>query len=244
MSPDTGISLGQGVRVMMLHALRSVMTLFYGERWHGHPTDSDTGDGALGSAHREDTRKERLMAPRRRKEDGRPTKLTPAIQDAIVHAVSQGVPFVQAALLTGVSGYSAQEWLRRGEGREARPPTPLYTAFAAAIAQARAQDEARRVLRITQAAQGGAVIEEKTTTKSSGEVTRYTKYKMPEWQADAWILERSRPETWGQKTRMDVHLAIQQIATKLAADLGLTPEAILAEAQLLLQEADRGRTAD
>jgi hypothetical protein len=172
-------------------------------------------------------------------------KLTPALQDAIAHAVSQGIPLFQAGLLGGVSGATAQEWYRRGCGTDDRLGTPLYQAFATAIDTAKAQDEARRLRRITQAAEGGSIIAEKTVTHAgSGQITREVKYKVGEWTADAWVLERTRPETYALKTRVDLQVTIQQIAAKLAAEMGLTPDAILAEAHLLLQEADHGRAAD
>lgn len=176
---------------------------------------------------------------------GRQTKSTPAIQTAIVQAVSLGVPLVTAGHYAGVSKPTILEWLQRGQGTHtSRPTTRLYAAFADAIAHARAQDEIRRIARLEQAAKGGAVVYRKTTesVNAQGEVTRrITEERLsePSWNADAWHLERSRPETWGPRAKLDLRLTIEA-AAKVAAELGLTVEEVLTEAKLLLEEVDRG----
>jgi hypothetical protein len=43
----------------------------------------------------------------------------------------------------------------------------------------------------------------------------------------------------GYGESMHVHIQIEALAAKVAGELGLTPEAVLAEATLLLQEMDR-----
>lgn len=166
----------------------------------------------------------------------RTTKLTPAIQRAIIRAVAHGMALEPAAQLVGIDGKTATEWYRRGEGlMPTRPSTPLYAAFAAAVKKARAQDEARRVRRITKAGQGGTVVYEKITTYPDGRELKEVRYADPQWTADAWVLERSRPESWGKKERIDMRVTIQQAAEKIATELGLTVEEVLAEAEGLLK---------
>lgn len=166
---------------------------------------------------------------------GRRPQLTAHIQDTIVTAISGGVPFRTACAMAGVSDGVASEWRKRGEGTHpTRPKTPLYAEFAEAIARARATDEARRILRINQAAQGGAVVYEKTTTYEDGRVVREVRRSEPSWQADAFHLERSRPETWGRREKVDVRMTIEQAAQKVAEEFGMTPEEVLAEAERLL----------
>lgn len=171
---------------------------------------------------------------------GRHTKLTPAIQDAIVTAVAGGVRYVQACVLAGIDDNTAQEWRARGEGRDPdRPCTELYANFATAIKKAESQDEARRILRINQAGQGGSVTFEKVTRTTAPDGTvkevRETKKAAAEWQADAWHLERKYPDVYGRRDRVDVHLTvIQELAAKVASELGMTADEVLAEAQALL----------
>jgi hypothetical protein len=167
----------------------------------------------------------------------RPSKLTPALQAAIVQAVSQGVPFTQAAWVAGIADATALEWLQRGEGSHpTRPSTARFAAFAEAMKKAEAQDEARRVERINQAAQGGTITHEKTITKANGDVIREVSRAMPQWQADAWHLERKYPERWGRKDHLDLTVNIQALAKKVAEELGVTAEELLAEAAQLLKE--------
>jgi transposase len=167
----------------------------------------------------------------------RPTKLTDAMQQAIVQAVTAGVPYVQACLLAGVGEGTAHEWRARGEQRDpVRPSTPLYAQFAEAIRKAEAHDEALRLARISAAGKGGTVVYEKTVTYPDGRTVREVQRTAPQWTADAWHLERKYPECYGRRDRYDLHVQIEQAAARVAADLGMTPEALLAKATALLQE--------
>lgn len=165
----------------------------------------------------------------------RRTKLTPEIHKAIVQAVTGGVSLEQAAALAEIHHVTVLEWIQRGEnGHPRRPAISPYAEFAADIKKARAQDEARRVLRINQAGQGGAVIYERTITYPDGRVEREVKRSGPQWQADAWWLERTRAEVYGRREKVDVRMTIQQAAQKVAEELGMTPEEVLTEAQQIL----------
>jgi hypothetical protein len=171
----------------------------------------------------------------------RKTRLTPGIQQAIVTAIVGGVPYVQAALMVDVPVATANEWRQRGEGRDPeRPSTPLYAAFAVAIKKAEAQDEARRILRINQAGQGGTIIYEKTTTYEDGRVTHEVRRTSPEWTADAWHLERKYPDRYGRRLQADLTLQIQKAAQEVADEIGIDVALVLREAQTYLLEARNG----
>ena len=176
---------------------------------------------------------------------GQPTKLTPALHTAIVTAVAAGVPFSQACLLSGVSEQTGMEWRRRGEDRDThgRAPKPIYTNFASAIARARAQDEARRIARLNQAAQGGAVVYEKTTTYPDGRVLKEVRHSEPAYQADMFHLERSYAERWSRKLQADLTLNIKALAARVAEEMGVDVELLLAEAQALLKEGSHAGPA-
>jgi len=166
----------------------------------------------------------------------RSTKLTSGIQTAITQAVSVGVPYLQAAVLAGIGESTAKQWRQRGDGTHGRPSTPVYVAFVADLKKAEAQDEARRIARIEQAAQGGMVVYEKTVTYPDGRTVTEVKRTAPEWTADAWHLERAHPERWARKDRYDLNFVVQRAAAKVAEEFGLTAEQVLAEAPLLLKE--------
>jgi len=172
---------------------------------------------------------------------GRTTKLTPAIQTAIVTAVTAGAPLVQAAELAGVAKDTVLEWVARGEGRDPRPSTPAYAQFAQAITHAKASDEIRRIARIDAAARGGAVIHEKTTRFPDGRVVTETQRAAPDWRADAFHLERACAERWGKRMQADLRVQIDQMVREVAAEVGVTPEALIAEAEAMLREHEQRR---
>jgi hypothetical protein len=53
------------------------------------------------------------------------------------------------------------------------------------------------------------------------------------WQADAWLLERLHPETYGQRAKIDVSLDLKAWAQQLADQFGLPVETVLADANAL-----------
>jgi hypothetical protein len=174
---------------------------------------------------------------------GRATKLTPAIHEAIVQAVTVGLPLIEAAALAGVAKSTVLQWLQRGEGRARRGIQARYVDFVDAITRARAVDEARRIARIEQAGRGGTVVSERTTRHNDGrEVTERT-YALPDWRADAFHLERAYPERWGRRARlaMDLTRRVRQVAQQVADELGIEVETLLAEAQQVLRDHDQGR---
>lgn len=57
------------------------------------------------------------------------------------------------------------------------------------------------------------------------------------WQAAAWLLERRHPDVYGQRARVEVSRDIREEAALLAAELGLDPADVLAEAETILSRA-------
>jgi transposase-like protein len=167
---------------------------------------------------------------------GRSPKLTPALQTAIVQAVTVGQSVVEAAALAGIAKSTVLQWLQRGEGRSRRGTQARYVDFVDAVSRARAVDEARRIARINQAAQGGVVVHEKTTTFTDGRTVVERTLAPPEWRADAFVLERRYAERWGRKVQADLTLQIQQMVQDVAQEMGVDPAALLAEAQGYLRE--------
>jgi hypothetical protein len=129
----------------------------------------------------------------------RTTILTEELQRSICNAVSLGVPLSKACEALGVAYSTVKTWMAKG--RSGR--TSVYSSFLASIKKARAQDVQRRLLRISEAARGGAVTKRKTMTKSDGTVVTEETFTAPHWQADAWCLERRYPQLFG-RNRLDV----------------------------------------
>lgn len=115
---------------------------------------------------------------------GRPTHLTPEAQDAICEALRDGVPMRTAAQLAGIPERTVFEWLRRGEGFDLKPQERIYVEFLQATKLARAEGVKERIRRITQAAEKN-------------------------WQADAWVLERTHPEEFSQRHIIEVNVRKQ-----------------------------------
>lgn len=103
----------------------------------------------------------------------RPTKLTPAVHDAIVESLRAGVCIETAAEAAGVSSSTVRSWIRRAEDHPDDCGEP-FLRFHAAYKKARADAELDAVKVIRAASQRS-------------------------WQAAAWYLERSHPNRWGRR---------------------------------------------
>jgi len=106
---------------------------------------------------------------------GRPTKLTPEVQEKIVSLVRAGNYPEVAAQAAGISGKTYYEWLRRGESEDG-----IYREFRQAVKEAQAAAESHAVTIIRKAALDGS------------------------WQAAAWFLERSKAERWRRKENVEL----------------------------------------
>ncbi|TCW39174.1 hypothetical protein EDC32_102420 [Laceyella sacchari] len=122
-----------------------------------------------------------------RSKAGRPTKLTPALQEKIVMMIRGGNYIETAAAYAGISKQTLYNWLRRG----ARQKSGQYREFALAVEQALAEAEMRDLALIEQAARDG------------------------KWQAAAWRLERRFPKRWGRQDYLD--LLMQERQTQVQA---------------------------
>jgi hypothetical protein len=112
---------------------------------------------------------------------GRPSKLTPELQDEIVKYVRVGNSVATAALLCGVERSTVFRWLALGRG--ARPG--VLRDFFIAMQEARAHAEAAALAMIRLAA-GGA------------------EGKPGDWRAAAWYLEHCRPRRFRTVQRTEL----------------------------------------
>lgn len=108
---------------------------------------------------------------------GRPTKLTPELQESIVNAIRAGNYMETAAQYAGVSKQNLYIWLKKGNDSE----TGIHAAFRDAVEKALAEAEVRDVSVIGKAA-------------------------LNNWQAAAWRLERKNHARWGRKDKIDATL--------------------------------------
>ena len=117
---------------------------------------------------------------------GRPTKLTPETQKAIVTAIKLGATYEHAAQYGGVSYSAMQKWLKRGlmeterlekPNTKAKKDEAEFVTFFHAIKEAEGTAVTGWLAKIEKAASDGA------------------------WQAAAWKLERRYPGIYGKQVR-------------------------------------------
>lgn len=131
---------------------------------------------------------------------GRPTKFTPEVREKILQAIRASSPLETAAQFAGIVYDTLNNWHKRAE----KEKVGEYSEFFKDVKKARAESDVRHVANIVKAAQGGALISERTTQKKDGSVETVRTYARPEWTASAWILERSDPSKWAKPERIEL----------------------------------------
>ncbi len=128
---------------------------------------------------------------------GRPSKLTPEVQDTICKYLRAGNTFRTACELAGIAHATGKEWRARGEDRDPdRPGDEDFAAFATATRRAEEEAIARCAGIVQKAAIEGNL------------------------QAATWFLERRRPDEWGRVDRRTIALETKesQAASGLSID--------------------------
>lgn len=105
---------------------------------------------------------------------GKPTKLTPAVQEAIVQYVAAGNYKQVAAQACGITPETFGNWMKWGREQK----KGIYFTFFNAVKEAEARAEASAIVQIVIAGK-------------------------QDWRADAWFLERSRRSRWGQHITLE-----------------------------------------
>src|SRR6266849_2795815 len=98
---------------------------------------------------------------------GRATKLTPKLIDQICGAIASiGLSAPVAAGRLGISRGAIHEWIQRGNGMHpTQPGKAIHVQLVDAIAKSEATFEAYCLARLRAAADGGAPVRTKITTK-------------------------------------------------------------------------------
>lgn len=150
-------------------------------------------------------------------------KRSPELEALILRAVGLGCPEQMACALAQINHQTFYNWRHADPGFDAR------------VRAAEAEAVAGSMMRIRQAARGGATVEVTTTTFKDGREVVTEKRTPPQWQADAWLLERRWPTYFGRRDTLTLRTAeVVEEARRLAVEAGEDPEAAANEAQLLL----------
>lgn len=143
---------------------------------------------------------------------GRPAKITEEIIKRLCSSIRAGNWNGTACAYAGISTDTLNEWVKRGRKEYERLGNPrakenvneilyllLYNSYDKAIAEA----EVRGVANICKAASGGGEITEiKEVFDAHGNLKERTTKKshaVPQWTAQAWLLERRYPDRWSRR---------------------------------------------
>jgi transposase-like protein len=177
-----------------------------------------------------------------------PTKLTPAMQEAIIADVATGLFAAQIAVKNGIHPDSLYDWIRKGLQPDAKEPWASF-AMAYVAADTAIEQQCLAVIR------SGAVDKKYRKTKrvvraakdsTDPEVTTETEWKCGDWRAMAWFAERKWPTRYGTVAPNYVaknELPLQQLLAdaegrgQSLAELLQNPPAELEEAILQSREA-------
>ena len=141
-------------------------------------------------------------ADRQRNKGGRPSKLTPELQEEILTSIREdGCTYADACLQAGISESTFHLWKKKG----AEQKRGRFSEFSEELKAAEAGFRAVRLKRLVDAAEQSKV-KTKKTVRSMGdgddakifqEVVEETVLPDPRW--DAWLLERKYPEMFSRK---------------------------------------------
>ena len=104
---------------------------------------------------------------------GRPTKLTPEVQDLIVDGINAGLTFGLTCARAGVNPATFYRWLEKGETAK----SGVYSEFCDTVSRAKADSALRLVSQITLQAP-------------------------TDWRAAAFLLERRFPDDYGKRSEI------------------------------------------
>lgn len=119
---------------------------------------------------------------------GRPSKLTPEVQEKICEGIRMCLPFELAVQRVGIHKDTFYEWLKRGKAEEG-----IYSAFSDAVKKAEADAALESLAIIKRAALGH--------TPKKGQ-------EKGQWQAAAWLLERRYKEFFAVPKAQEVQQTV------------------------------------
>lgn len=154
------------------------------------------------------------------------SKFTPDRVKIIIEALEKHQYLDTACALAGISTETYYNWLDKAEAynnnnkdnnarnignKQLDQEATSYLQFLESVKHAQARSESGLLGRIDEAGSVATMIEQKTTTRTlkdgSQTVEQVERWKPPDWQANAWILERTKYAKYGQHSSLDIQQA-------------------------------------
>jgi transposase len=136
---------------------------------------------------------------------GRPTKLTPDVQQRMCTVLAAGHTRRVACRAGGVSVRTFCDWMRKGRAELSADSEGIYCNFLLAIKKAEFEALQEHMANLRQAALGGQVLQRTTVVRETATATTTTtveRWSQRQWQASAWWLERKYHEDWGNQAHL------------------------------------------
>jgi hypothetical protein len=127
---------------------------------------------------------------------GRPTKFNSDLQARLIVAVRASATLELACRACSIDYATFRRWMIKGERGHS-----TFREFCEVIKRTQAEEEVAGIAEIYAASLGGQVVREEVDERTRPDGTRIvtTKqtFRIPDWRARAWLMERRHRERWG-----------------------------------------------
>lgn len=202
---------------------------------HGHPCTT-TGGHQLGAYH-----KSRITGHLQTPGPGRPTTLTPHLQEVICQHLANGVTLTTAAQAAGIHYATLNRWINLADSQD--PDHEPFREFREAVLRARAEGAARLVDKIIQAGDRKVKsidpvvdpVKGGQARGDDGEPLFKITYES-DWKAHAWVLERAHATEWGKRSTVQVEYKDAAEQALVSASSALMVDAAASQLHAALRE--------
>jgi hypothetical protein len=161
-------------------------------------------------------------------------KLDDHVAGTIKEYISKGNYIKTACIAAGIDQHTFINWAKRADTGE-----EPFLSFFRELDIAKHKATAESMSRIAKAGEGGAVVKEVEITYKDGTIKKETSYASPQWQAEAWKLERTQPQDYGQVQRIHQTVDMSPEAKSYMAALTQANQQLVIEGEARVLPAGR-----